>query len=799
MKLLCMPTASRSGRFHPHSFVPAVLWIWLAGLSAFSILWQARLVDLSLWTFAALCGLLALPVAWAEIRHRSLSAFLHGCMQSRVKTFLFLAIVLPALAKFYWMPGFRLYTMGDGAPHFVNTWTTFQALRQGELPFWNNYWGCGSPFLQFYPPLFFYAAAGAVFLRQDLFFAIRLVLFLFHVLSGFTLYRFARSLGSARSGGVVAATAYVLAPWHVFQVFHFNRFPVAPVYALLPLLFLSVEKARKRPFQASLLGAGALAGIALSHQGYAIFSLALFVLYCVLRSIPAGPQGSRASFRSALLHGFSVSVLGLALSSFLLIPHMIEGALLPFLPSLTRTEGIKGFVMDNPYVATLLLWSRKPIGHAGYLGLSLLVLGLAGAVRRASSRGTAWPTLLGCLAASFFLVLGHANALYSWIPFVYSQFYAGRYLIFLVFFLSVAAAFFPGSVEVRKESFPPQPSRSWTWLASLRARATLVCLGALLVDFLPIATYLQQGPRYTTEDQARVYAAIRERHGADRLAAARAVDLPMDFSSRNHGSLLLPFEAGVPTPETGQFGSLPSYAYIYKILKSARETLSVCGTMPEQVRQALCLLNVRYVFTDALDEEVARSLGGQNFGGPLWLLTLPEAKPIVATNRLEPAADRWPMPRNALDLVLDRWTPPDPIREILATMEFDPASGRAKKIWIRGQAGPFETSFEPPSSVQVEAQEMGLSWLRLRISASSDCYLQISQSFYAYQTVLLDGMPCPRVYRSVLDFIVIPFPAGTHTVEVRALLSPIRKATLALSGFVLAGVVLALVVRGRGR
>lgn len=799
MSLLRVTTVSCSSQFDAQVSGRAFLWIWLTGLACLSILWQAGLVPLLPWTFCALCALLALPLIWAEIRHRSLSLFLEECWQGRAKTCALLVVVLAALAKFYWMPGFRLYTMGDGAPHFVNAWTTFRAFQEGEFPFWSNYWGCGSPFLQFYPPLFFYAAGGLLFLRQDPFFAIRVLLFLLHVLSGFTLYRFVRALGSGRAGGAVAAVAYVLAPWHVFQLFHFNRFPVAPVYAFLPLLFLSVEKARKKPLEASILGTGAFAGIALSHQGYAIFSLALFLLYGLFRALASGPEGSRPSSKAVLVHCLSVSVWGLALSSFLLIPHMLEGSNLPFLPSLTRTEGVKGFVMDSPYVATLLLWSRKPIGHAGYLGLSLLVLGLVGIARQVSLRSTAWPSLLACLAASFFLVLGHTNALYSWIPFVYSQFYAGRYLVFLVFFLAAAAAFSVRPSEDQRGFSQPQLSRLGDRLGSLRSRAPLVCLVALLVDLLPIATFLQVGPRYATEDMGRVYAAIRERRAADRLPAARAVDLPVNFASRNHGSLVLPFEAEVPTPEAGQFGSLPSYGYVYKILKSAREILAARGSMPEEVRKALCLLNVRYVFTDALSKEAARDLGGENFGGPLWLLTLAESQPIVATNRLEPAGERWTLPRNAPDLVLDRWSPPDPIAEILAGMEFDPARMRAKRIYVREEAAPLVASPDLPESVRVEKQDLGLSWLRLRVFSSSDCFLQISQSFYRYQTVSVDGMPCPRVYRSALDFIVIPFPAGTHTVEVRAVLSPIRKITLAFSGLVLVGTVVTAVLARRRR
>lgn len=144
------------------------LWAWLAAMVLFSILWQTRTIRLSTLAYCSLSLLLVLPVLWGELRSRIASGFLEDVFRSRWKTFSLLLIVALGLVKFYWIPGYRLYTMGDGPPHFVNTWMVYRALQEGEIPFWTNYWACGSPFLQFYPPLFFFLSAGLLFLHDGL-------------------------------------------------------------------------------------------------------------------------------------------------------------------------------------------------------------------------------------------------------------------------------------------------------------------------------------------------------------------------------------------------------------------------------------------------------------------------------------------------------------------------------------------------------------------------------------------------------------------------------------------------------
>ena len=790
---------------HPPPRLFSVLWTWWTAFIFWTLLWQTQAVSLSLFSFGLGCALFLVPMIGLEIRRRTLSDFFSHVFESRKRTSFFLFLFLVFAVKFYWIPGYRLYTMGDGAPHVLNAWMVFNALGNGEVPFWTNYWACGSPFLQFYPPLFSYLTAALLVVHDNIFLDLRILLSLLHILSGVTLYRLLRALGANRKGAFVGAVFYVLAPWHVFQLFHFNRFPVAPVYTLLPLLFLSIEILPRHRLGGLLMGSASLAGIALSHQGYAIFSGIFFGLYTCARALPCGGE-PRCPGKTYIFHLAGTGILGMGLASFLLLPHLLESHLLPFLPSLGNLQGVKGFIMDSPYLLTLFTWKRQPMGHTGYIGLSLFLFSLPGIAGWMKKRGRGWGALLLCYLLSYYLVLGHENPLYRFIPFVYSQFYAGRFLIFFTFFLSLCAGLSlpvlegwlrsgqhtrnatgsPPDTQKRprtKSGFATNPAKATGRALSgfLRPRLFLVYLVILMMDIGPISHYLEISPRYPLKDQEQIYNTIREKKGKDPNRLARALDVPKDFRSRNHGSLILPFEALCPTPEAGQFGTLGSYAYIYKILKNARETLPLETTLPSSLEKALSLLNVRYLFTDVFPGKIARACGGENFGGPLWLFTFKDASPVLASPSIENLAANLKPPGDLLDFVLDRWDPPDTTDRILFAMDIDTAGRRARKILVQSGADTAPSFREPTGPIRVGAQELGTTFLRLTVSSASDCYLRISQSDYPHQRVLLDGTPCPRVFRSAMGFIVIPFPKGEHTVEVRAVLSPLRKFSLALS------------------
>ena len=148
------------------------LWGWWVAVVSISVLWQTQLISPSTEVLGAAFILFLLPVFWMEIRQRALSSFLEHVFKTSRRTHLFLFLALLSVVKFYWIPGYRLYTMGDGPPHFLNTWMVYHAIQNGEIPYWTNYWACGAPFLQFYPPLFSYLTAAILALCGDIFLAI---------------------------------------------------------------------------------------------------------------------------------------------------------------------------------------------------------------------------------------------------------------------------------------------------------------------------------------------------------------------------------------------------------------------------------------------------------------------------------------------------------------------------------------------------------------------------------------------------------------------------------------------------
>jgi hypothetical protein len=133
----------------------------------------------------------------------------------------------------------------DAAWHYRWAIGFTNAIREGSLyPRWHaeaNF-GQGGPSLLYYPPLSFYAvAAFSAFVREPIA-AIKLACWLALSLSGLTMYAFGRSFFS-RGISLLAATVYMLSPYHLFDLYARSALSEFWAFAWVPLLLHAGRRA----------------------------------------------------------------------------------------------------------------------------------------------------------------------------------------------------------------------------------------------------------------------------------------------------------------------------------------------------------------------------------------------------------------------------------------------------------------------------------------------------------------------------------------------------------------------------
>ena len=176
-----------------------------------------------------------------ELWKKRLSTFLCKVFETETRTLLAVGLTCLLCVRFYFARG-DSNLAADTPTHISYAWVASQAFSHGEIPIWTNYFGAGSPYLQFYGFLFFYLCGLVDLLFRDLFFSIKLVMAGGHVFSGIGMYLFVRTLCDSRRAGFLAGIAYVLSVWHIQQVLIMGRLPLSVFYALLPYPFYFFER-----------------------------------------------------------------------------------------------------------------------------------------------------------------------------------------------------------------------------------------------------------------------------------------------------------------------------------------------------------------------------------------------------------------------------------------------------------------------------------------------------------------------------------------------------------------------------
>jgi hypothetical protein len=210
---------------------------------------------------------------------------------------------------------------GHDAIYYLPRHVEFQrALTEGVLiPRWapDLAHGYGLPLFEFTPPLFYYLTAIPSALGLGLNAASAAAILAIFLTAGIGMYLLARAF-FGRLGGVLAATAYLLAPYFLVTVFVRYAMGDFTAFAAAPFAFWGAATFPRRADRASFAAAAlGIAALLLSSNHVALMTVPAVALVAVIAAASRG--GLRSGARAV-----GLVILGVALATFFWLPALAE-------------------------------------------------------------------------------------------------------------------------------------------------------------------------------------------------------------------------------------------------------------------------------------------------------------------------------------------------------------------------------------------------------------------------------------------------------------------------------------------
>ncbi len=729
--------------------------------------------------FAAFVSIIVL-----ELWSKRLSKFLSKVFETEKRTLFVLFLVCLFCARFYFARG-GLAWAGDANFHIGYAWIASQAFSQGEIPIWTNYFGAGSPYCQFYGFLFFFLTGAVNLLFSDLEFSLKFVMGVSHVISGIGMYLFVR-MRFNRLAGFVAGLAYVMSVWHMQQVIIMGRLPLSVFYAVLPFPFYFFERLGVRtPRLTSVIGGGLTLGLlAFIHPGYAFWSTVLLGLYIGIRLLC---DTDRRAVRASCWCSLTLLLGGLAFGAFLTLPMYMERE------NVGLVFGIDLSGWPSPTWGQILVWSNYrfrlfsiEVNHwyGGYLGLSLVALAFVGLAsllfrcrlpdphRQASTEqdcmrvtmhtnmpSKSWATA-ACLVVSLLLVFGYRWPLLGTLDIV-KAFGACRYLLFVVFFLSVMAGV--GSVALVRLCRNKRTGSD---------KFTIVLI-VLVVDLGPATFQQPYVSNSGLEGHALIGAKGTEilRSEADQIPIGEIPNYRIFYATdKDYRPLTISYLAiktGIPTI-LGLYdeSSLSSVIFCRPLEQSLNSAIRKAEELestriPSEfglLNDALHLVNARRVMAPSTDRR------------KLLMWRYLAVSPVVVS----PKIAGWDLPISKHKDVDAESVFLRLVKQIGVNRE----QNTCEQILLAAHEGTEDLGTAP--SVQVLEHRTWNQRVEMFIRTSSPCFARLAYAYYPYLSVTVNGkkvMP----YQTAGGFIALRLSEGEHRIVLKPVLSPLRRGLLGLS------------------
>ena len=764
---------------------------------------------------AAIAGLfLALVVA--EFRGGCLTALLREVFTSEGWTIALLAAGGFAAVRYYLGSGDFPWG-GDQPQHICFAQMASRSFSEGELPIWTNYLGAGTPYLQFYGFLFFYFTGLVDQLWKDVFLSLKVAMGVLHAASGVAMYLLARTLTGSRKAGFIAGLAYVLSFWHTQQIIIMGRFPLSLFYALLPLPFYFFERlsspgpaAVRERLANSLAGGICLGALALTHPGYAFWATVLLGVYAGLRLLillRADRSRSGLVWWSGLLFAG-----GLVFGGYLILPMSLERDYTGLYQGMVNFASV-----PVPTWQHVLAWSNyrfwvlpppdiRVNWYGGYLGLSLVILVACGAWGALWSRSRelvlrVLPALC-CLGLTALLVFGYQLPPLEALP-VVQMLAAGRYLLFTVFFLSLAVGPAAQTLMILLRR------RRW------RVPAATLILMAIVVDLGP-ATFQQM--YYSGDEPTGMFPNLRAH--ADSLDAQG--QLPnhrvLWTGSKQSGYWLkgkLYFESRTPSPDSFHPGRIraaydfvvPIDRYLSKLVEMGYFEVDASGNADlyqripqtifgrshwEVILTGLSMMDVRFLVVSHLDG-YTKINDMSAFGSYGPVLVSPRVEPVPAEEIDRLIAGKEPfetMESKGVDpgfmkVLVDSYN----ALFLVANARVDPNSRACDRIFVLDAEG---QKLGTNPEVEVLEHTVRTQRVDLKLRVSEACFARLAYSWFPHLRVTVDGREVAPL-RTAGGFMAVQLEAGEHHLVLEAELSPLRRGLLAVNLLYMAATVVLFV------
>lgn len=326
--------------------------------------------------------------------------------------------------------------------HVARLYEMDQSFRDGQFPVrWVPDFRYGEPLFNFYAPLPYYVGTLIHSLGFSFLDTTKILFGLGFILSGITMFYFAREL-FGKLGGFIAAALYVYAPYHSVDVYVRGALSESLALIFFPLIFLASLKLSKNSSAKNLVFLSlSLAGLFFTHN---IMTVLFFPFYL---GWVAYLIWSSKNFQS--VKGFALAtVLGLGLAASFLLPAFAEKDFVRSTELISGYFDYRGHFVEIRQFFTpswgygASLWGAKDDGMSFQVGLAhwfTLALSLILTLVFRKSRAVVFLILFLIAELLFSLFMQHNKSTPIWLTFptlAFTQF-PWRFLGISIFFISI--------------------------------------------------------------------------------------------------------------------------------------------------------------------------------------------------------------------------------------------------------------------------------------------------------------------------------------------------------------------------